>query len=128
MRRTCAVLLLVAASVARAQMNPTPQFNSDHERVPKTERYANYVNDEQRARKEFEAAAKAMLSPKYRGAIAKFEPGDASDLIATWGEFITATGTEFVALQLALPPNSGLQANTEYAFFGRITNADGKEI
>src|SRR5437868_4611249 len=123
MRNICAVLLLGVASVAHAQLDPGPPLNGDHERIPKTERYANYLNDEHRARKEFEAAAKAMLSPKYRNALTKFEPGDASDLIPAWGEFITAAGTEFVALQLALPPNSGLRANTEYTFFGIITGA-----
>jgi hypothetical protein len=128
MRKMGAVLLLAVASVARAQLDPGPGRNSDHERVPKAERYVNYLNDEQRARKEFEAAAKAMLSPKYRNALAKFEPGDGSDLIPAWGEFITAAGTEFVALQLALPSGSGLHANTEYTFFGIVTGADGKEI
>jgi hypothetical protein len=127
MRYTLPFLLLFAAT-AYAQLEPGPTFNSDHERVPKTERYANYVNDEQRARKEFEAAAKAMLSPKFRGALTKFEPGDPSDLIPTWGEFITATGTEFVALQLALPSDSGLRANTTYTFFGVLTDANGKEL
>jgi len=121
-------LLLLVATTAYAQLEPGPGINSDHERVPKTERFANYVNDEQRARKEFEAAAKAMLSSKLRGALTKFTPGDASDLIPTWGEFITATGTEFVALQLALPSDSGLRANTTYTFFGLVTDAEGKEL
>ena len=91
--RNATLLLFLVAGTAYAQLEPNPSFNADRERVPKTERYYNYVNDEQRSRKEFEAAAKAMLSPKFRSALTKFEPGDASDLIPTWGEFITATGT-----------------------------------
>jgi hypothetical protein len=125
--RHALLLLFLATTAAYAQVNPAG-VSSDRERVPQTERYWNYVNDEQRARNAFEASAKAMLSPKYRGALAKFEPGDGSDLIPTWGEFISATGTEFVALQLALPPNSGLRANTSYTFFGLVTDAEGKEI
>src|SRR5437764_13949642 len=121
-------LLFLVAGTAYGQVEPRPAFNNDHERIPKTERYANYINDEQRARKEFEAAAKAMLSPKLRGALTKFEPGDASDLIPTWGEFVTATGTEFVALQLALPSDSGLRANPEYTFFGLVTDAGGNQL
>ena len=126
--RKALLLLFLGAGAAYAQLDPGSTLNADRERVPKTERYANYVNDEQRARREFEAAAKAMLSPKYRGALTKFEPGDASDLIPAWGEFITTTGTEFVALQLALPVSSGLRANTEYTFFGILTNEAGKEL
>lgn len=119
-----ALLLFLVAGTAYAQ-GPA---GSGAERMPKAEQYANSFNDEQRARREFEAAAKAMLSPKYRGALTKFEPGAASDLIPAWGEFITATGTEFIALQLALPPNSGIRANTEYTFFGLVTDDGGKEL
>lgn len=116
--RTALLLLLFTTATAYAQLDSGGLHNPD---APKAERYFNYVNDEQRSRKEFEAAAKAMLSPKFRTALAKFEPGDASDLIPTWGEFITAIGTEFVALQLALPSNPGLRANTQYTFFGLIS-------
>ena len=72
--RKALLLLFLGAGTASAQLDPGSTLNADRERVPKTERYANYVNDEQRARREFEAAAKAMLSPKYRGALTKFVP------------------------------------------------------
>jgi hypothetical protein len=126
MRTTFAALLILASVVAYAQ-KPGPPVG-DTERVPKAVREANRFADEMRAKQEFDALAKSMLSSKYRGALAKFEPGDGSDLVATWGEFITAAGTEFVALQLALPPGSGLRANTEYTFFGVITDASAKEL
>jgi hypothetical protein len=129
MRITCAAIFLACVpALAYAQLDPGPSINSDHERVPKTDRYANYLRDEQRARQAFEKAAKAMLSPKFRAAVRDFKPGDASDLIPAWGEFITANGTQFIALQLAMPPDSGLRAAEELTFFGALTSAEGKEL
>jgi hypothetical protein len=129
MRTTCAAIFLACVPLlAYAQVEPGQGLNADHERVAKAERYANYLGDEARARAQFEKAAKAMLSPKFRGAVRDFKPGDASDLIPTWGEFITANGTQFIALQLAMPPDSGLRAAEELTFFGAVSTAEGKEL
>jgi hypothetical protein len=120
------MFLACVAMLAHAQVDPAS--TSSNERVPKAERYANYLADESRARAQFEKAAKAMLSPKFRDAVSNFKAGAASDLIPTWGEFITAGGTQFIALQLAVPPDSRLGAGEQLTFFGVVRSAEGKEL
>lgn len=128
MRNICAAIALAGVPLLAYAQSNAESTGTGPERVPKAERYFNYVNDEQRARNEFEKAAKAMLSPKFRAAVRDFKPGDASDLIPTWGEFITANGTQFVALQLAMPSGSSVRAAQQLTFFGAVTSADGKEV
>ena len=110
--------LLASSAVAQAVVD----------RVPKGVREANKFMDDTRALQNLDKAASALLPPKLRASLTSFQPGNASDLIGTWGEFVTANGTEFIALQLALPPNSGLRAAKEYNFFGVVAREDGKEV
>jgi len=120
MRATLAILCSLVAGSAFAQ--------AVVDREPKGVRDANKFMDQTRARQDLDKAAAAMLAPKFRQVIAAYHPGGASDLTATWAEFVTASGTEFVALQLALPPDSGLRAAKEYTFFGVVASDDGKEL
>jgi len=71
--------------------------------------YADRLKDEIRARKMYEKTARAAIPARFRQALETHQPGD-GDLAATWGEFLTAGGTPFAALQLALP--AGVSAET----------------
>ena len=71
--------------------------------------YADRLKDEIRARKMYEKTARAAIPARFRQALETHQPGD-GDLAATWGEFLTAAGTPFAALQLALP--AGVSAET----------------
>lgn len=120
MRAKFAILCCLIAGSAFAQATV--------DREPKGIRDANKFTDRVQARQDFDKAAAAMLAPKFRQAIASYQPGGASDLVATWAEFVTASGTEFLALQLALPPDSGLRAAKEYTLFGIVANDEGKQL
>jgi hypothetical protein len=109
-----AVMLLLLAASAFAQS----------ERDPKTLHDAERANDTLTARRAFDASARAMLTPRYRDAIEKYAPAS-TDLQATWGEFVAADGTTFVALQLA---SASVKADERITFFGLVTDENGKTI
>jgi len=71
--------------------------------------YADRLKDEIRARKMYEKTARAAIPARFRQALEAHQPGG-GDLAATWGEFTTAGGTPFAALQLAVP--AGVTAET----------------
>jgi hypothetical protein len=76
--------------------------------------YADRLKDEIRARKMYEKTARAVIPARFRQALEQHQPGE-RDLAATWGEFTTAGGTPFAALQFAVP--AGIAADT-LTFFG----------
>jgi hypothetical protein len=110
------VLLLIATS-AFAQEN----------REPKTIRDAERQNDDITARRVFDAAARALLTPAYRAAIEHYEPGPA-DLLAAWGGFVAADGMPFLALQLAPHDATALKKGERVTFFGIVADENGKTI
>ncbi|MEK6374312.1 MAG: hypothetical protein AABO58_16615 [Acidobacteriota bacterium] len=97
--RTLLFLLLIAAPAVAQR----PETDS------KGGAYADRLKDDIRARKMYEKTARAAISARFRQALEKHQPGE-GDLAATWGEFVTAAGTPFAALQLAVP--AGVSAET----------------
>ena len=121
MRTTLALsLTLLIASNALAQATA--------ERAPKDGRYADRLRDEVTARKEFEAASKAKIDARFRSAVKDYKSGAASDLVPEWGEFITADGTQFIALQLAIPNDITIEPGSRLIWFGVVTTPEGKEL
>lgn len=111
MRFLLAVALLVATSAAFAQPN---------EANAKGGVYADRLKDEIRARKMYEKAARAVIPPHLREALAKYQPG-ATDLAVNWGEFVSNGGTPFVALQLAAPAGTNAEKLTLFGILGDDT-------
>jgi hypothetical protein len=101
---------------------------SSAERTPKTMTDAERMNDKVIARREYDANARAGLSPRFRDAIDRYKPGEGPQLSATWGEFIAADGTPFIALQLAVPENRTLNYGEPVTFFGSIDDESGRHI
>ncbi len=97
------------------------------ERDPKTLQDAERSNDVLVARRAFDAAARALLTPTYRTAVEHYTPG-ANDLQAAWGEFIAADGMPFLALQLAPHDAGSIKEGERLTFFGLIADENGKTI
>ena len=117
MRMTSAALLLsvlIAAPLAAQR----PEENA------KGGAYADRLKDDIRARKMYEDAARSTIPPRFREALDKYQPQD-TDLSTAWGEFATADGTPFGALQLTIP--AGVAAD-KLTFFGIITDESGKSL
>ena len=108
-----AALLLLAQTAER-----TPQTIKDHERM----------NDKVLARREYDANARTLLSRNFREAIDGYQPGARQQLTATWGEFVAAEGTPFIALQLALPPGPTAAPGEQFILFGVLNDVAGKSI
>jgi hypothetical protein len=102
--RTLLALLLIALPAAAQR----PETDA------KGGAYADRLKDDIRARKMYEKTARAAIPARFRQALDAYQPG-AGDLPAAWGEFTTAVGTPFAALQLALP--AGI-ASDRVTFFG----------
>jgi hypothetical protein len=120
--RPIAALLLLAPVAAIAQ-TPQPQ---DAWSSAKTERVMMRYADDVRARKAFDAAHKALQTAAFKAAVRNYEAGKLPELHATWGEFVTAEGTEYIALQLA--PPLPLKPGAKVVAFGEIVEAGGKAI
>jgi hypothetical protein len=110
------VLAAVFSLLLLAQSGPN--------RTPNGGAYADRLKDNIRAQQMYEAAGKGVLTPRQREAIAKYEPSS-GDLLATWGDFITAQGEPFVALQLA---GASLTAGEKITLFGVVVDEGGKTI
>jgi hypothetical protein len=98
------------------------------ERVPKVIKEAERDNDNIVARRAFDAAARALLTPAYREAVSRYAPS-ANDLLATWGTFEGgAQQWPFYALQLAPRDASALKAGERVTFFGQLDDENGKSV
>ncbi len=115
--RTTALLLLFVTTGALGQANREPKRLADAERD----------NDILVARRAFDASARAMLTPAFRNAIDHYTSGP-SDLQSSWGEFVAADGTPFLALQLAPHDPVAMKAGERIIFFGQLTDANGKTL
>lgn len=118
--RSALPLLLFVSTAALAQ---TAGHDWDS---AKTANAAMRDADEIRARKVFEQAHKGLHTPAFRTAVAgELQPGKFPELGATWGEFITAQETEYIALQLA--PPAGFSEKRAIAF-GQVVDANGNVV
>lgn len=115
MKILAAMLLFPALAFAQTTGEREPKTITDHERM----------NDKVIARREYDANARNLLSRNFREALDRYERGARPELTATWGEFIAADGTPFIALQLALPPGA---TGDQLTFFGMLNDAEGKSI
>jgi hypothetical protein len=110
------VILLAVSAFAQAERDPKTLVNAERD------------NDNVVARRAFDAAARALLTPAQRQAVSHYAPS-ASDLLAMWGAF--EGGTErwpFYALQLAPRDASALKAGERVTFFGSLEDENGKSI
>ena len=95
------------------------------ERTPKTMTDAERMNDKVLAARQYDSAARNLLSRKFVEALQNYSPQKGAELIPSWGEFIAVDGMPFIALQLALPPPASADS---VAFFGRVVDDNGKVI
>lgn len=109
-----ASLLLGGSLFAQAQREP--KRATDHERMI----------DKVVASRAYDANARALLSAKFRDALEHYAA--APQLASTWGEFVAADGTPFIALHFELPPNNTLKFGEPVAFFGTVDDADGRRL
>ena len=89
---------------------------------------AERMHDNVVARRQYDANARRLLSPKFREALDRYKPGTGPELTSTWAEFIAVDGTPFIALQLALPSVSSVQNSDGLMFFGSVVDAYGRQI
>jgi hypothetical protein len=113
--RAAIPLLLILATSAFSQANRDPKTLQDAERA----------NDTLTARRAFDASARAMLTPKYRDVIEHY---GSSTLYSTWGEFVTADGEPFLALQIAPSDASSVKSGERITLFGLVTDENGKTV
>jgi hypothetical protein len=118
-----ALAVLVAAG-AVAQKPPAPPRPGAGERPPRPWSESERTADEVRMRKLLDAPV--LKTPKFRDAIRNYEPGKQAGLLATWGEFVTAGGTEFVALQLAPAAGGWMKPATGVVAFGEFLDPAGR--
>src|ERR1051325_6602182 len=123
MRSVTLLLLLLLPLAAAAQTAPQPQ---DAWSSAKTERVMMRYADDVRARKAFDEAHKALHSDAFKAAVRNYEAGKLPELRATWGEFVTAQGTEYIALQLA--PSVPLKPGAKVVSFGEIVDGNGRAV
>lgn len=65
--------------------------------------------------------------PDLRASWESFDEADAYPPIhLTWGEFITAAGQYYVAMQLYVPASSGLVTGSSPVLFGALTDPEGR--
>jgi hypothetical protein len=123
-----ALLLLLISTAALAQTPGTDPRSSgrDGDALDRalTGRYYSRYADEFRAKKAMEAAHIALRTPEFRDALRSFEPGRLPKLEITWGEFVTADGTPFTALQFA----TAMKPKSKVTTFGEIVDRDGKVL
>src|SRR4051812_19430710 len=112
MRTLVALLLIAVAAPLAAQLYS--------EENAKGGVYADRLKDEIRARKMYEKTARAAIPPRFREAMANFQPGT-NELAANWGEFVSAGNTPFVALQLAVPGGINAERLTLFGMLGDDT-------
>jgi hypothetical protein len=113
-----ALLSLLVAGPLFAQTEREPKRATDHERM----------NDKVVARREYDANARALLNPKFRDALDRYQIGSGPQLSPAWGEFVAADATPFIALHFDLPPNPTLQHGEMISFFGVVDDATGHRI
>lgn len=120
-----ATLLLVVS--ANAQSPSGQAQRGDPIDRSKTARYAEAYRDEVAHRKLLDETHVALHTAAFRDALRNFDAAKTPQLHANWGEFITATGRVFVALQLA-PSGDALKADSKVIAFGEIRDASGKVV
>ena len=77
-----------------------------------------------------EAAAAPLTSAELRAAVDAFRKSSQSPaaVYASWGEYVTPTGSTFVPVSLYLPKADGLSTDRKLTFFGIVEDASGKTI
>jgi len=125
MRSLALLLLLPLPLFAQTPSGQTGKYGDD---TAKGGAYAMRYEDEMRARKAFDASHKTLRTKAFRDALRGYEPGKLPELFATWGEFMTATGTEYLALQLAPAAESHMKPDTKVVVFGEIIDPTGKAV
>src|SRR5215212_8078423 len=123
-RRAAAVLLLLAAPLLA--QTPSGATGKPSDATAKGGAFYTRYADELRAKKAFEAGHKALRTKAFRDALRNYEPDKLPELFATRGEFMTATGAEYLALQLA--PPSVMKPGAQVVVFGEIFDAGGKAL
>lgn len=117
-------LSVVAAVVFAAPL--FAQSTSSPERVPKAGDDIRRMERSVYNLQESDRSFKRLTTAALKDAVRNFAPGKLPELRVTWGEFITAEGKEFVALQFAPPAGMTLQPGRKLVTFGEVTDADGK--
>jgi hypothetical protein len=118
-----ALCLLTTYAIAQTPSAPGARPGGDPLDKAKTAVYYLRYADEVRAKKQMEQTRTALTTHKYGQALAR----EATiNLDATWGRFVTAGGTPFVAVQVALP--DGTKPGTALTFFGQLLDDDGRVL
>jgi len=126
MRKLVVAGVLLVASASYAQTPPGGP-GDPHDRS-KTGMFIQQKQDELAHQKLMDAAHVSLRTAALRDALRNYEPGKLPELRVNWGEFITATGRVFVAMQLAPPVATGLRADAKVITFGEVRSASGTVI
>src|SRR5215212_2768767 len=126
MRTFSMVLAIALAGVTSGQTPSGPAKGDDPLDSAKTSNYYMRFADEIRAKKHMEASHVALHTKAFRDALRNYEPGKLPELHVTWGEFVSKSGTVFVAMQLAPSSETFMKPDTKVVAFGEIVDAAGK--
>ncbi len=71
-----------------------------------------------------------LTTESLKAAVAAFKAAGKSEkqIFASWGEFITPSGTYFVPVMLYVPKAAGLDATKSLTFFGVVQDESGKNV
>jgi hypothetical protein len=119
-RRFAPLACIVIAAPLLAQSTASP------DRTPKAGDEMRRMERSVYNLQESDKSAKRLATPALKEAIRNFAPGKLPELRVTWGEFVTADGKEFVALQFAPPAGVTLAPGRKVVAFGEVTEAGGK--
>jgi len=118
------VVCLIAPAAVVAQKSSAPSRPNPGEREPRPWRDAERMADDVRMRKTVDAPI--LKTAKFKEAIRNYQPDKQAHLLATWGEFVTADGTEFVALQIAPAAGTFMKADAAVVAFGEFVDPSGR--
>lgn len=123
--RSLLPVALLAATATLAQMPEAPVSRSgDPLDKAKSAKFLERYADEVRAKKAIDTGRMSLRTQRYRDALKHF---DGPKLAVTWDRFVTANGTSFVAVHLAVPAGM-LRAGVKLTAFGQIAAESGREL
>lgn len=123
--RAHSLLFLTAVVVCSPLLAQVPPASG--EREPKVTQIIDRFGDEVRARKAFDAAQKHLKTRAFQQAIRDYAPGKLPELRVSWGEFMTASGTPFLAMHF-VPELAPSPSDARWTLFGSFTDANGKVV
>jgi hypothetical protein len=123
-----AALAVAAPLLLSAQTPSGPDKGEDPLDLAKTSKYYLRYADEIRFKKQIEESQVMLRTRAFRDALRGYEPGRLPELHITWGAFVSASGTVFVAMQLSPSNETYMKPGTRVVAFGELVDEAGKTI